>query len=273
MASPSVLLVIPARYGSTRLPGKPLLDIAGKTLLQRVAEIGSAVAERLSNTRMLIATDDERILEHAQALKCPVVLTEQSCATGTDRCYQAAKIFAPQTDIIVSLQGDAPLTPVHFISALINVMQQDAKVQIATPVTQLTWQSLQQLRTQKLTTPHSGTTVILDEHDNARWFSKQIIPAIRREEQLMTQTKFSPVYKHIGVYAYRQSALEKFVHLTQTNYEILEGLEQLRALEHGINIRAVKVVQTQYPFLPGVDTLEDAQRAAALITQFGELQL
>lgn len=266
------LIVIPARYGSTRLPGKPLQMIAGKSLLHRVCAIGLSAVAEVTAAKVIVATDDERIAEHAEAIGVSAVMTPEDCASGTDRCYHAAQKFAPEARYILSLQGDAPLTPVTYIRALIDTLLSDPTVMMATPIVQLSWQSLAQLRSEKLSTPHSGTTVIRKANGNAHWFSKQIIPLIRGEDRLSQQSEWSPVYKHIGVYAYTQSMLQRFVEMPLGHYEQLEGLEQLRVLEQGYDIRTVVVPQSQYPIIPGVDTAIDVERVVQLLQEYGELQ-
>ena len=267
------LIVIPARYGSTRLPGKPLVDIAGKTLLQRVAEIGTAAAKQFQHTEVVVATDDKRIMDHAKHLGVHAVMTPENCPTGTDRTYHATMQYAPDAEFIITLQGDAPLTPPAFITALLDCLQSNEKADMVTPVTQLSWSALSTFRQQKQSTPQSGTTAIIDPQGRALWFSKHILPAIRNEAKLTETLALSPVFKHMGVYGYRANMLKTLIDLPQSHYEILEGLEQLRAIENGYAIYAVKVNSQQYPLLPGVDTQQDVERVAALITEYGEMSL
>lgn len=263
-------IVIPARYGSSRFPGKPLALIAGKTLLQRVVMVAQAAAAQIPNTTVLVATDDERILRHAEQLNVPAVMTPVDCQTGTDRVFAAVQMLATPPRFIVNLQGDAPLTPVSFLVSLLEALKNDDEVQFVTPVVPLSWQALDQLRIAKQVTPFSGTTAILDRNDNAVWFSKMIIPALRGEAKLRQQQPYSPVYQHVGLYAYRYEMLATFVGLPQTPYELLEELEQLRVLEHGYPIRVVKPAIENYYSLSGVDSVEDAQRVEAIIAQYGE---
>lgn len=274
----SAVIVIPARYGSSRFAGKPLALIAGKTLLQRVIEVAQLAAQQAAeftaaHIAILVATDDERILAHAKDLNVEAVMTPLECKTGTDRVFAAVKTLSEKPKFVINLQGDAPLTPPHFISALLKVLHENSELHFATPVIPLSWQALDQLRLEKQQTPFSGTTAILDRADNAIWFSKNIIPAMRHEKKSREQSDLSPVYQHVGLYAYSYVMLEKFVELPQTPYEQLEELEQLRALEHGYTIRAVKLQSTQYSALLGVDTQEDAKRVEALIAKYGEMKV
>jgi 3-deoxy-manno-octulosonate cytidylyltransferase (CMP-KDO synthetase) len=265
------LIVIPARYGSTRLPGKPLLPIAGQTLLGRVVAIAKHVARHVPETEILIATDDQRILDHAMELNAPCVLTPESCPTGTDRVLAAMKQAKTVPDFIVNLQGDAPLTPPDFVQELINGFAKDP-CDMITPVVRLTWKELDSLRNSKETTPFSGTTAVFNEETGqAYWFSKTVLPAIRKEEKLRQTDALSPVWRHIGLYGYSRSMLEAFVTLPKGHYEELEGLEQLRALEQGYRIRCVPVDYRERANTTGVDSPEDIARVEALIAEHGEM--
>ncbi len=259
------LIVIPARYQSSRFPGKPLAMIAGKTLLQRVFEIAQEASANLQEVEVVVATDDERIKTHAHDLGATVVMTPIECKTGSDRALAASLMMENKPEIIVNLQGDAPLTPPHFVRSILITLMNNPDCDVATPVAQLSWQALDDLRESKSSRPFSGTTAIVDEHNNALWFSKHIIPAMRQEEKLRAQSSFSPIFRHIGLYGYRFSALQQFVSLPEGHYEALEGLEQLRFLEHGMRIKAVKVDYGQLPSMSGVDTPEDAKKAEQLL--------
>lgn len=259
------IIVIPARYQSSRFPGKPLAMIGEKTLLQRVFEIATAACRDMPQVEIVVATDDDRIQSHAQSLGARVVMTAPECKTGSDRALAACLMMGTAPEIVVNLQGDAPLTPPHFIRAILTTLINNPDCDVATPVAQLSWQALDELRESKAQRPFSGTTAIIDEKDNALWFSKYIIPAMRQEEKLRQQNVLSPVYRHIGLYGYRFSALQQFVALPEGHYEALEGLEQLRFLEHGMTIKAVKVDYGMLPSMSGVDTPEDAKKAEALL--------
>lgn len=258
------LIVIPARYASKRFPGKPLADIAGKTLLERVVDVARAACDMHSDCRFVVATDDARIEAHANTLNAPVVMTDPDLPSGTDRAYAAALSQAETPDLVLNLQGDAPLTPPNLIGDLIEAaLNVDAAVY--TPVTQLSWDKLDEMRLQKQETPFSGTSCIRTRDGRALWFSKTIIPALRKEADMRTQSPLSPVYRHIGLYGYRMDALKRFTELPEGHYEALEGLEQLRFLENGLSIHTIAVT------LPaasswGVDTPQDAERVARLLT-------
>lgn len=270
------VIVIPARYGSKRFPGKPLAMIAGKTMLQRVCETATKVSREINNVHIVVATDDERIYKHAEdlikkGLNIKVVMTPEDCPTGSDRALAVCNKLDFTPDIIVNLQGDNPLTPPSFIIKIINALTNNKDSDVATPVINLSWEALDDLRKRKVTIPFTGTTAILDKDSNAIWFSKNIIPAIRPvvEADLRNSTSKSPIYQHVGLYGYKMHALKTFVALPQTNYEKLESLEQLRIIENNMKIKAV-VVDYDGPSLSGVDTIEDAQRVEQIILKNGE---
>ena len=257
------LIVIPARYHSQRFPGKPLTALAGKSMLNWVYDSAQQAAAALNSNQVtkvqvIIATEDQRIIEHAQSFGANAVLTSDTCLNGTDRALAAAQQLHPKPDYVVNFQGDSPLTPASLLVNLISQLHANTHWQVATPVMPLTWQALDQLRLNKKTTPFSGTTAIIQADGKALWFSKNIIPAIRNEEKLRQQP-LSPVFAHVGLYAYRYETLYRFVNLPEGQYEKLEGLEQLRLLENAIPIHTIQVDPNSPPML-GVDTPEDAQR-------------
>jgi len=258
-------IVIPARYGSTRLEGKPLVKIAGITMLARVVAIARQAASGNAGISIVVATDDERIALHCRELEVEYVMTPVECASGTDRAANAILQRAEQPDFILNLQGDAPLTPPDFLSAMIASFTENVS-EVVTPVVQLSWDELDSLRESKQTTPLSGTCAVFNETTgNAYWFSKQIIPAIRKEADLRKQSLLSPVYRHIGLYGYSRQMLQHYTTLPESRLEKLEGLEQLRVLEHGHSIRCVVVDYKGRPNMSGVDSPEDVIRAEQLL--------
>jgi 3-deoxy-manno-octulosonate cytidylyltransferase (CMP-KDO synthetase) len=258
-------IVIPARYASTRLPGKPLRLIAGRTMLDRVVGLARDSARDRPGTTVCVATDDARIGAHCDALGVHWLLTPASCRTGTDRAEAAVRMLAQTPDFVVNLQGDAPLTPPDFVSALIDSFEA-APADCVTPVTQLSWPELDALRDHKRVTPFSGTTVTFDAASGrAFWFSKSIIPALRNEDRLRVLSPRSPVYRHVGLYGFSRATLAAFVALPEGRFEAMEGLEQLRLLEHGHHVRCVPVDYRGRPGMSGVDSEEDIARAEALL--------
>lgn len=264
------LIVIPARYASTRLMGKPLVMIRGQTMLQRVVRLSLAAASGLKNVSVMVATDDDRIVAHCCDIGVESVMTSPESPSGTDRVAQAVRQLTDQPDFILNMQGDAPLTPPDFLRAMIDAFIA-SPCDVITPVVQLTWEELDQLRHDKITTPFSGTTVTFDEKTHhAYWFSKSIIPAIRKEEDLRKKCDKSPVFRHIGLYGYSHKMLEKYLSLPESRFEKLEGLEQLRLLENQFAIRCVPVDFKGRANMSGVDSPSDVLRADALIAKQGE---
>lgn len=264
-------IIIPARYGSTRFPGKPLALINGRSMLSRVYQKGMQAAAQDKSISVMIATDDERIAAHAHEIGARCIMTTSECATGSDRVLQAAEKSGEHFDFLISLQGDAPFTPASVLKALIDTISDNPKLEVVTPVHRLSWIDLDALRAAKRSTPFSGTTCIRDANGRALWFSKNIIPAIREEKKMrINGVPLSPVWQHMGVYGYRTDILQRFVKLPQSPYEILEGLEQLRFLENGIKIQTVEVSAEHGPLQSGIDSPEDLARAEEVIRQCGD---
>jgi 3-deoxy-manno-octulosonate cytidylyltransferase (CMP-KDO synthetase) len=264
-------IIIPARYASTRLPAKPLAMIAGQTMLQRVVNIANKAAMLSGECSVAVATDHPDIATHCEELGVDFIMTNPACQSGTDRCAEAVSKMPYQPDFVVNLQGDAPLTPPDFIAKMIKQYWQNP-ADVLTLVTRLAWSELDLLRTQKTLTPFSGTTVAINPHDmRALWFSKQIIPAMRAEEKLRQSKDLSPVWRHIGIYGYSAAMLANYANLSESYYEKLEGLEQLRMLENGFSIGCVAVRYAGRASMSGVDSKEDVMRAEALIAKHGEL--
>ncbi|MCL2469915.1 MAG: 3-deoxy-manno-octulosonate cytidylyltransferase [Alphaproteobacteria bacterium] len=265
------LIVIPARYGSSRFPGKPLCMIAGKTLLARTASVAQKTCCNNSSLSFVVATEDERVVQHAKDLDLPCVLTSERCKTGTDRVLDAVQKTNADVDFVINLQGDAPFTPPSFLQALIESFQYES-CDVVTPVENLSWEALDNLRASKEKTPFSGTTVVFHQQTGqVHWFSKNIIPALRHEEEMRKTQNNSPVWRHVGLYGYSRACLARFVALPEGFYETLEGLEQLRLLEHGHHIRCVPVqADERRPRMSGIDSPEDVRRAEELIEQYGD---
>ena len=262
------LIVIPARYGSTRLPGKPLHPIAGRLLLERVAAIAASAARELGDVDVLVATDDERILDKATELGLRAVMTSPDITSGSGRALAALRAVGGSAELVVNLQGDAPFTaPAHIVEIVRTARTSAADV--TTPVVQLDWTRLDALIAHKRTTPASGTTCIRAPDGRALWFSKTVLPFMRREAELRAAEPLSPVLQHIGLYCYRRAALEAFEAAPPSRYEQLEGLEQLRLIELGLDIRAVVVPPAQIT-MSGVDSPADAERAERLIAEHGD---
>jgi len=257
-----IAIVIPARFGSRRFPGKPMAPISGISLLKRVWTIARAVT---GVSQVYVATDHEKVAEHAQSFGAAVIMTDPSCETGTDRVYQAMKSLPKPPDAVINFQGDAVLTPPWVLQGLVDAFHADPDLQLVTPAVHLTWAGVEEIRKSKEVSPTSGTLVTFDKNMNALYFSKTIIPYLRIKT--MPQP---PVYRHIGIYGYRFDALARLSSLPQTPLEIAEQLEQLRALENGIPIR---IVLTDYRGRThwSVDAPEDAVYVEQIIAREGEL--
>jgi 3-deoxy-manno-octulosonate cytidylyltransferase (CMP-KDO synthetase) len=266
-STPADLIVIPARYASARLPGKPLLKIAGRTLLERVAAVARAAAEQAGECDVVVATDDQRIAEHASALGLEVTLTAAELNSGSARACAAARTRPCLPRLVINLQGDAPFIPPAVVAGLIETLRQGT-ADVATPAFRLDWDRLDRLRAHKLSAPFSGTTCVRGPDGRALWFSKTILPAMRDEATLRTEP-LSPVWQHLGLYGYRMAALEWFASTPPSHYERLEGLEQLRFLENGWTVTTIETDALEHA-LSGIDTPADLALAEAAIARLGD---
>ena len=246
---------------------KPLLPIAGVSLLHRTIALGRrAVAG--SDARLVVATDDRRIADHAEAAGCAAVMTSPDISTGSGRALAAARAEGTAPEIVVNLQGDSPFQSPVALAAIIRALR-GGDADAATPVVRLSWAALDALRAHKQVAPFSGTTCVRRNDGRALWFSKAILPAIRGEAALRAAGGPSPVWRHIGLYAYRYSALAAFEAAAPTELERLEGLEQLRLLELGLAIDTIEVTPSRFD-ISGIDTEADIARAEALIAEHGD---
>lgn len=265
--SPVDLIVIPARFGSTRLPGKPLLKIAGRTLLERVAAVAQVAAKQAGGCEVVVATDDQRIADHARALGLEVALTAPELDSGSARACAAARSRPCLPGLVINLQGDAPFIAPGVVAGLIETLRQGS-ADVATPVYRLDWPRLDRLRAHKTAAPFSGTTCVRGSDGRALWFSKSILPAMRDETALRSEP-VSPVWQHLGLYGYRVAALEWFASAPPSRYERLEGLEQLRFLENGWTVTTIETDPPEHA-LSGIDTPADLALAEAAIARLGD---
>jgi 3-deoxy-manno-octulosonate cytidylyltransferase (CMP-KDO synthetase) len=238
--------IIPARYASTRFPGKPLVQINGKSMIQRVYEQASQA--RLAH--VLVATDDERILAEVQNFGGNVVLTGTHHQSGTDRCYEAYTIFNKPADCIINIQGDEPFIQPTQINLVIDLFSSPA-TQLGTLVKKISNQT-------ELLNPNTPK-VILDNQQQAIYFSRHPIPYVRgaEPEHWLTHRTF---YKHIGIYGYRTDILAQITQLPPSDLELSESLEQLRWLQNSYRIKTALTTQENI----GIDTPEDLEKALAL---------
>ena len=228
----TVALVIPARYASTRYPGKPLVDLAGRSLIRRSWDAAQAVR---GIDRVIVATDDERIADHARSFGAEVAMTSPDCRNGTERVAEA--LAGTDVEIAVNLQGDAPLTPPWFVEALVAALRDDPSVGMATPVLRCDATTYAMFVEDRRAGRVGGTTAVFGATGDALYFSKEVIPWIDPAKL----PDPPPVWHHVGVYAYRPAALSAYLAWPEGRLERLEGLEQLRFLENGHPVRCVEV--------------------------------
>jgi len=245
----NVLGIIPARYGSTRLEGKPLLDICGKPMIQRVYEQANKLIEHV-----VVATDDERIVKAVQDFGGNVVMTSSDHNTGTNRCLEAYMVFTKRHDlkfdVVVNIQGDEPLLDPEQIRLLISCFM-DGVTEMATLINPVK---------ENENLSDVGVFVVIDRLKNALYFSRSVVPFVRDTDSSEWQKKHT-FYKHIGMYAFTPQSLIEFASLQQTSLEIAESLEQNRWLENGKKIK-VEITDIE---VQGVDTQEDLERVREII--------
>ena len=236
----SVLIVIPARFASTRYPGKPLVELRGasgeaKSLIRRSWD----AAQKVSGIdRVVVATDDVRIQSACEAFGAEVVMTSEACVNGTERCAEAHEALGGSYEIVVNLQGDAPLTPAWFIEDLVAGLRASEKSEVATPVLRTDGRALNGFLDDRRAGRVGGTTAVFGATKNALFFSKEVIPFTGAD---FADDDETPVFHHVGVYAYRPEALAAYPSWDIGPLETLEGLEQLRFLERDRSVLCVEV--------------------------------
>lgn len=236
-----VCIIIPARYASTRYPGKPLVALRGaggtpRSLIERSVLAARAAAGGAIPVH--VATDDARIADEAARIGADVILTSETCRNGTERVAEAVARAGISAEIVVNLQGDAPLTPPHFVTALIEAMRADPACAMATPCLRCDAETVENLLADRRAGRVGATTVVRDRHGHALYFSKEVLPFTNGRGVVAGVV---PVFHHVGVYAYRPAALAAYASWAPGPLEELEGLEQLRFLENGHPIRMVEV--------------------------------
>lgn len=240
-----ILGVIPARFGSTRLPAKPLQKIHGKPLLQWVIE-GARTSSRISE--FLVATDHEDIAALARHCGVEAALTHPDLPSGSDRVWAAVKDRA--VDIVMNIQGDEPLIQGEMLDRLVECFDHDSTVEMATLARKMTWEDLNSANTAK---------IVLNERQEALYFSRFAIPYSRHNTERFAELNAS--VKHIGIYGYRKQFLKRFCEQKQVAIEMAESLEQLRALYLGARIKVALVEQNSW----GVDTPDDVEKVESLL--------
>lgn len=233
-------IIIPARFASTRYPGKPLVALKGadgvaKTLIQRSWECASAVK---GCAGIWVATDDERIAAEVERFGGQFVMTSPDCANGTERCADAVSQIGEVADVIVNLQGDAPLSPHFAITRLVQRLTEDDGAAMATPAVPCSRSTYEHLLADRAEGRVGGTTVVFNRRHRALYFSKEVIPFVLAGDDGQAS---AAVYLHLGLYAYRLAALERYRSAPPSRLEQLEGLEQLRFLDLDMPISIVEV--------------------------------
>ncbi len=247
----SFKVAIPSRYASTRLPGKPLIELVGKPMIQHVY----ARAKESGADEIVVATDDQRIKEVAEAFGAEVCLTSPEHPSGSDRLAEVAEKLGWTDDVIVvNLQGDEPLTPSSIIHQVAENLAQNPEASISTLCTPITTAS-------QMYDPHV-VKVVRDERDFALYFSRAPIPWERDALDMESHPEIKACFRHIGLYAYRVGYLKAFTQMAACTLENIERLEQLRALWHGARIHVGEALE---PPGHGVDTPEDVQTVEALL--------
>lgn len=243
MTQSKVVAVIPARYDSTRFPGKALAHISGKSLIQRTYE-NAALCKTLD--AIAVATDDDRIVKHLEGFNAKALMTSKNCATGTDRLVEVATQtdFCNDADIIVNIQGDEPCVNQKTISSIVKLLQNDKEAVMATAVVPLS--SYEEAKSPSI------VKCVFDQQGYALYFSRGLIPKGKTEKE-QKKAKF---FRHLGIYAFRKDFLIQYGNLPPTPLQMIEDLEQLKVLEHGYRIKVAIVSDVAI----GVDNPEDISK-------------
>ncbi len=258
------VIIIPARYGSTRYPGKPLVPLRTRKGKKSLIQLSWEAANKVSGiSEIYVATDDKRIEEHAVAFGAKVIRTSSKCKNGTERCAEAVSNARLEAEIIVNFQGDAPLTPSWFVEEIIAGLKADKSTDMATPVLRLDRKSYNLFFEDRKSDRVGGTTVVFDKDMYALYFSKELIPFF--EISKIEQDKPIPCYHHVGVYAYKKNILREYLRWPESNLEKLEGLEQLRFLSENKKVKCVEVSSRGNVFWE-LNNPEDVQRIEKVIS-------
>ena len=263
----SVLIVIPARFASTRYPGKPLVALkgAGGQTLTLVERSWRAAMSVKGVDRVVVATDDDRIRDTAKGFGAEVVMTSAECANGTERCAQAHALLGGGYEIVVNLQGDAPLIPSWFVEGLIDGLRCAENAEIATPVLRCDGATLNGFFQDRRAGRVGGTTAVFGARNQGLYFSKEVVPYTN---DAYADDAATPVFHHVGVYAYRPKALAAYPDWPVGPLELLEGLEQLRFLENGREILCVEVDARGSQFWE-LNNPEDVPRIETMMDEMG----
>jgi 3-deoxy-manno-octulosonate cytidylyltransferase (CMP-KDO synthetase) len=240
MTLPSFAVIIPARFASTRYPGKPLVPLQGvsgvsKALIQRSWECAMTVP---GCAGVWVATDDDRIAAEVERFGGQVVMTSEDCANGTERCADAIARLGDVAEVVVNLQGDAPLSPHFVVEQLVARLGEDQEAAMATPAVRCSASVYEHLSADARAGRVGGTTAVFNRDSRALYFSKQILPYL---PAVAADGEYVPVHLHLGLYAYRPEALATYNNARPSQLEELEGLEQLRFLDLGMPVSVVQL--------------------------------
>lgn len=249
--SKKIIAIIPARYGSVRLPGKVLLEIDGKPIIQYVYE--NVSKSRLIDD-IIVATDDQKVVDAVESFGGRAILTPSELKSGSDRIAYVAKDLQ-NTEIIVNVQGDEPLISFEMIDSTISLLIDDENILVGTPIKRI-------VNTEDLINPNV-VKVVIDNFGNAIYFSRSPIPYFRVSKELNEWVKTGNYFKHIGIYVFQREFLMKFSKMEESKLEKLEKLEQLRIIENGYKIRTTI---TEYENF-SIDTIEDFEKIKNVITK------
>jgi 3-deoxy-manno-octulosonate cytidylyltransferase (CMP-KDO synthetase) len=236
----TVSILIPSRYGSTRYPGKSLAPLRGATGAVRslIRRTWDAACQVSGIGQVVVATDDPRIEAEALGFGAEVAMTSPDWVNGTERCAEALESLATEPEIVVNLQGDAPLTPPWFVEALVAAMRARPEIAVATPVLRCDAQAMESFLADRRAGRVGATTAVFDANGRALYFSKEVLPYTGRP---LAKGETCPVFHHVGVYAYRPEALRRYTTMQPGPLERWEGLEQLRFMENGEDVFCVEV--------------------------------
>ena len=263
----SVLIVIPARFASTRYPAKPLAPLKGANGVSRtLIERSWLAAQQVQGVdRVVVATDDDRIRVACEGFGAEVIMTSTDCVNGTERCAEAHAALGGGHDIVVNLQGDAPLTPHWFVEALVDGLRANPEAEVATPVLRCDGAALTGFLADRKAGRVGGTTAVFAADNRALYFSKEVIPFTSKR---YLQTEMTPVFHHVGVYAFRPDVLAAYSEWPVGPLEGLEGLEQLRFMENGRSVLCVEVEARGRAFWE-LNNPEDVPKIESMMVEMG----
>lgn len=258
------IIIIPARFQSVRFPGKPLVQLTSKVGVKKsLINLTWEAAKTVQGVDdVFVATDDQRISDAVNKFGGKVIMTDNWCKNGTERCAMAIRQITSEPDLIINFQGDAPLTPSWFIESLIESMINDEDAEVATPILRFDNETYQNFRADRKKGLIGGTTVTFNNKKYALYFSKEMIPYFENDQ--LTMPSLIPMFHHVGVYAYRPKVLEEYISWPEGFLESLEGLEQLRFLENNRVVKCIEVDSKGQLFWE-LNNPEDIERVEAAL--------